>query len=58
MRIAENQLAPHIPSPATDGAITPASRGFVERVSTGLTPRPEFEGDEGLVFVEVASRFL
>lgn len=28
---------------------------FVERVSTGLAPVREFEGDEGLVFLEVVS---
>ena len=28
--------------------------GFVERVSTGLAAVREFEGDEGLVFLEVA----
>ena len=32
--------------------------GFVERVSTGLAAVREFEGDEGLVFLEVASRCL
>jgi hypothetical protein len=32
--------------------------GFVERVSTGLAAVREFECDEGLVFLEVASRCL
>ena len=32
--------------------------GFVERVSTGLAAVREFEDDEGLVFLEVASRCL
>jgi streptomycin 6-kinase len=32
--------------------------GFIERVSTGLANVREFEGDEGLEFLEVASRCL
>ncbi len=32
--------------------------GFVERVSTGLAGLRDFEGDEGLAFLEVASRCL
>jgi streptomycin 6-kinase len=32
--------------------------GFIERVSTGLANVREFEGDEGMVFLEVATRCL
>jgi streptomycin 6-kinase len=32
--------------------------GFIERVSTGLAGVREFEGDEGLAFLEVATRCL
>ena len=32
--------------------------GFVERVSTGLAAVRKFEGNEGLVLLEVASRCL
>jgi hypothetical protein len=46
-------------SPSTRTAQLSSLRGgFVERVSTGQAPVREFEGDEGLVFLEVASRFL
>jgi hypothetical protein len=41
-----------------DSAIALARGGFVERVSTRLAPVREFQGDEGLVFLEVASRVL
>jgi hypothetical protein len=30
--------------------------GFVERVSTGLAALRDFDGDEGLAFLEVARR--
>ena len=43
-------------SPTTGTAQLRSLRGaFVERVSTGLAPVREFEGDEGLVFLEVVS---
>jgi streptomycin 6-kinase len=32
--------------------------GFIERVSTGLANLREFEGDDGLEFLEVATRCL
>jgi streptomycin 6-kinase len=32
--------------------------GFIERVSTGLTNVREFDGDEGMAFLEVAARCL
>ncbi len=32
--------------------------GFIERVSTGRANVREFEGDDGLVFLEVAARCL
>jgi streptomycin 6-kinase len=32
--------------------------GFIERVSTGLANVREFEGDEGMAFLEVAARCL
>jgi streptomycin 6-kinase len=32
--------------------------GFIERVSTGLANVREFEGDDGLLFLEVAARCL
>jgi hypothetical protein len=32
--------------------------GFIERVSTGLANVREFESDEGLAFLEVATRCL
>jgi len=32
--------------------------GFIERVSTGLANMRDFEGDEGVAFLEVAARCL
>jgi len=32
--------------------------GFTERVSTGLANVREFEGDEGMAFLEIATRCL